>query len=289
MKRIHLRLFALSWLINTVVFCGALLVAGQGSARTMAAALAAALMGAAVLAWRGRTTVCPAAGVLQPALDQQGLLAQMASLIAHDLCNALSAVKINLQLLARPHGTRSEQDLERCRVALDQIAHIEQVIADLQAFARPAQLHKVVFDIREAVDTALRESLARAESRGVELARRDSPGPAVLRADQVRLAQVLQQLVANAIDASAAGGQITLQTEVDATGAVLLTIRDQGEGMAPEVLLHATEPFFTTKARGTGLGLTIADRLMRAHGGELEIESAPGRGTAVRLRFAAVD
>jgi two-component system, NtrC family, sensor histidine kinase HydH len=283
MKHLGLRLFVLSWLINTAVFCGTALVAGQRSASTLTAALVAALVAAAVLTWLMGRQPPP-----QPAADPQGMLSQMASLLAHDLCNALSAVKINLQLLARPHGSRSEQDLERCRVALDQIAHIEQVIADLQAFARPAQLQRVVFDVREAVDAALRESLAPAERKGIELARRDSPGPAVVCADRARLVHVLQQLVSNSIDASPPHACIRLHTETDALGAVVLMVSDEGEGMAADVQRRATEPFFTTKARGTGLGLTIAERLMRAHDGELLIESAPGRGTTVRLRFATV-
>ncbi|WP_454438763.1 ATP-binding protein [Thauera mechernichensis] len=103
------------------------------------------------------------------------------------------------------------------------------------------------------------------------------------------MAQALQQVLANAIDASSSGGRITLRTGSDVAGTVVLTISDEGEGMTKDVRLRATEPFFTTKARGTGLGLTIAQRLIRAHDGKLIIDSAPGRGTTVRLCFVAFD
>jgi signal transduction histidine kinase len=100
--------------------------------------------------------------------------------------------------------------------------------------------------------------------------------------DASALRQLVLNLLLNAAQALGDGGQITVTRRV-AGQQVVISVRDDGEGMTPELLAKVREPFFSTKSGGTGLGLAIAERIARAHGGLLEIESHPGQGTEVRV------
>jgi two-component system NtrC family sensor kinase len=123
-----------------------------------------------------------------------------------------------------------------------------------------------------------------------------SPDLPPVPADAAALRQVLLNLLTNAIDATEPPGTITVSAAVlpqnGRPGRSLeLTVADTGHGMAPEELRRAVEPFYTTKApgRGTGLGLAIVDHIVRAHGGQLEVESVRGQGTSVRVRLPMED
>jgi signal transduction histidine kinase len=96
--------------------------------------------------------------------------------------------------------------------------------------------------------------------------------------------QVLVNLVKNAMHAMTRGGTLTLQTGEGADG-VWVSVSDTGGGIPPEQINRIFEPFYTTKKRGTGLGLMIVQRIVRAHGGRIELESHVGRGTTFRIRL----
>jgi len=146
-------------------------------------------------------------------------------------------------------------------------------------------------------------ALSRALGEGVELRYDLDPGLPPCMADPARVEAALLDLLANARDAMPGGGRATVRTgtvvldeaAVLAGGDALrpgryvaLTVEDEGPGMPPEVLARAAEPFFTTKAgKGTGLGLATVHGFVRQSGGRMEITSAPGRGTAVRMLFPA--
>ena len=112
----------------------------------------------------------------------------------------------------------------------------------------------------------------------------------LIHADPAQLKQVLINLVKNAADAIGADGTITLRTRSETQGAgrrasvrALLEVEDTGPGIAPEVQKRLFDPFFTTKASGTGLGLSLAARMVEKHGGRLEYATAPGRGSTFRI------
>lgn len=218
------------------------------------------------------------------------VMERMASMLAHDLCNALSAVKVNLQILARQLAPDAAQHAERCRIALDQVDQIEHTIGDLQSFARPGSGEREPTDLRELINTALVDCLAAMESKRIRITRREAGGLPRIDGDRKRLAQVLLQILDNAIDASEPEGSIIVTARPDgkSAGWVEILISDNGCGMSEEVLHRATEPFFTTKARGSGLGLSIAERVVSHHGGTLDIRSSPEDGTTVLIRLPSV-
>jgi signal transduction histidine kinase len=127
--------------------------------------------------------------------------------------------------------------------------------------------------------------------RGVELQldlARDLPE---VRMDPVQVEQALLELVSNALDAMPQGGRLRLSARAGnngrSPGEIVVEIADTGVGIPEHVLPSVTEPFFTTRQEGTGLGLAIAKRFVEQNGGSLEIESAPGAGTTVRVRLPA--
>jgi signal transduction histidine kinase len=122
---------------------------------------------------------------------------------------------------------------------------------------------------------------------------RGGPSPARVLIDRAHLEQILLNLIVNARDATAPGGHLWLDVRVEERGGerwVALTATDDGSGMDPEVARRIFEPFFTTKGHaGTGLGLATVQRVVRAAGGTIEVESEPGRGTSFRIRLPATD
>jgi signal transduction histidine kinase len=108
--------------------------------------------------------------------------------------------------------------------------------------------------------------------------------------DANTLQQVLLNLVTNAWDAVERDGRVTIETSV-ATGAadvIRLVVADTGRGIEPEIVPRIFDPFFSTKATGTGLGLSITDGIVREHGGTIDVESSPGKGTRFVLTFPAL-
>jgi two-component system cell cycle sensor histidine kinase/response regulator CckA len=144
----------------------------------------------------------------------------------------------------------------------------------------PGDLNAVVSDLEPI--------LRRVAGRGVEVALELEGGLGKVKADRGGLEQVLLNLVANARDAMPQGGRLTLATRREGAGAVL-AVTDTGVGMDAETRARVFEPFFTTKGDGTGLGLAIVLDTARRHGGRVELDSEPGRGTAVRVWLPLAD
>jgi two-component system sensor histidine kinase FlrB len=105
-----------------------------------------------------------------------------------------------------------------------------------------------------------------------------------VRGDAAALEQLFLNLLLNAAQSLDDGGTVRVAVE-DGDGVVRVAVRDAGRGMSPEVRARLFEPFYTTRADGTGLGLPLARRIARAHGGEIDVESAPGAGTTVVVRL----
>lgn len=173
------------------------------------------------------------------------------------------------------------------RIIIEQIDHVSRTIRSLLDFARarPARLEAVDFaHAARAVAELLR---LEAERRGVriEVAGADT-GPELM-ADRDQLQQALVNLVMNALDACDRGGTIGMAAEPVAghAGGVKIVVRDDGRGISDEDRERVFDPFYTTKKRGqgTGLGLSIVSQIVRDHGGTVELDSAPGRGTTVTM------
>ena len=224
-------------------------------------------------------------------------LGEMASGIAHDLNNALAPVVGFTELLLTVPGAL--EDTERAR---EQLLLVEagakdavEVVRRLREFYRPrgdgeafeaVDLRAIATQVIALTEPRWRNQ-AQAEGRTVEIKTDLQLVPAI-SGSASELREALTNVLLNAVDALPAGGEITVSTRL-LDGRVAIEVHDSGVGMSEETRTRCLEPFFTTKgASGTGLGLAMVHGTVRRHSADIAIESAPGRGTTIRLSFAAI-
>lgn len=209
-------------------------------------------------------------------------LGKLASGIAHDFNNVLQAVGGSLALILR-----APADLVRVQrmaaLARDAVARGSAITGRMLSLARRADLHAGPVDA-SALLSDLQVVLDHTLGSGVRVEVDVPPGLPPLLADRAQLETVLINLATNARDAMPRGGTFLLSAGLE-DGAMRIEAADSGEGMAPDVLARAREPFYTTKpaGAGTGLGLALAHGFAEQSGGKLRIDSAPGHGTVVTL------
>jgi len=225
--------------------------------------------------------------------DRMASMGRLAGGVAHEINNPLSYVIANLTFvsdelprLAIPADRRTDLDetLEEAREGLDRV---REIVRDLRAFSRPVDDRHGLVDPRAVLESAI--GLCRNEIRHrarIVMELTDAPH---VYASEARLGQLFLNLLLNAAYAiperEAEGHEIRVKLCADATGGVEIEITDTGVGIAPEHLPHVFDPFFTTKplGEGRGLGLAVCHGIVHALGGEIGIDSTPGRGTTVRL------
>ncbi|MCK5444924.1 MAG: PAS domain S-box protein [Rhodospirillaceae bacterium] len=230
----------------------------------------------------------------------QGLAAmgRMASMVAHDLRNALSTIKMNLQILSRQQNKNQtdKADEEHFQIALGQVRYMEEFLADMLIYARPESLRIQPCDIVEIVSDVVAAEQALAKGRGIELVAIHNDAIPMVKGDLLKLNSVMHNLIENAVHAMADGGNITItiseQVVPSPSGAgdavfACIDVADTGPGIPQHLLGEITEPFFTTRAKGTGLGLAIAKRIIEQHGGMLSFETSEGQGTTVSFTLPA--
>ncbi|WP_224242284.1 sensor histidine kinase [Hyalangium gracile] len=201
--------------------------------------------------------------------------------IAHELKNPLATVKGLTQLMAREAGR--PQSVERLQVLSGEVARMQGILEEFLNFSRPlVPLSVSAVDLGALCDEALVLHEGLAGERGVRLERRGSAQVSAA-CDPRKVRQVLMNLLHNAIEASPPGGQVTVTVEPTPAGDARVRVRDEGPGLAPEVEGRAFEAGVTTKARGSGLGLTVARALARQHGGEVTLTNGTPGGCVAEL------
>ncbi len=216
-------------------------------------------------------------------------LGQMASGVAHDFNNLLAAISGRTQLLlGRIDDPVQKRWLQAIKLAADDGA---QTVRRLQEFTRirrdqpfvAVDLNNIIRGALEVTETRWRED---AQSRGIVIAVETALPPLPpIGGDAVELREMMTNLILNAVDAMPQGGRLRLSSSADDTE-VEARIEDTGVGMSEEVRQKLFDPFFTTKGpKGTGLGLSITYGIVTRHGGRIVVESEPGRGSSIRLRF----
>jgi len=204
-------------------------------------------------------------------------LGQFAAAIAHDIRTPLTSISLNVQILRRKLAL-SEDDVEHLDIALEELARLDRSVAEILEFAKPVKLVSESIDVGELVDTTTRQLGPVLSEKHVSL-RCEPRGDAVsVRGDRQRLRQVLVNLVDNAADASTPGAEVTMRV-VPRASSIAIEVSDRGRGISEADLPRIFEPFFTTRPDGTGLGLSIVHKVVRAHGGDLEVKSTVGTGS----------
>jgi len=211
----------------------------------------------------------------------------------HELKNPLSTLGLHLSLLEEdwrkdegPRARRSLQVLGRLR---SEVGRLNDILEDFLRYARTDTLELAPTDLNSVVEHVARFVEPELRAQKVSLQVLADQGLPYALADQSRLRQALLNLVINARQAmEKRGGQITLITRREGDG-LAIEVLDDGPGMSAEVLARCWEPWYSTKAGGSGLGLPTVRRLMEAHGGGMDLQSTPGRGTRAVLRLPAME
>jgi PAS domain S-box-containing protein len=231
--------------------------------------------------------------------DRLASLGQLAAGIAHEINNPLAYVALNLELARRtlreagevaPLLTRSLADSE------DGVARVRAIVRELDAFGRGDEQRLSAVDVNRALDAAIRIADSKIRHR-VELVKAYG-SPPLANANELRLGQVFINLLVNAVDAIAEAGppprplpshEIRVRTGVLPDGRAFAEVSDTGVGMTSEVKGRIFDTFFTTKpiGAGTGLGLSICHRIVTSLGGEITVDSEPGRGSTFRVALPA--
>jgi PAS domain S-box-containing protein len=232
----------------------------------------------------------------QTVLQQERLraLGQMASGVAHDINNAISPVAIYADSLLEREPGMSDRVRNALTVIQQCIHDVARTVSRMRDFYRKREPQLVLerVDLNRIVSGVIELTRSRwrdlPQERGVVIEVRPEladPLPLILGAEN-EIRDALTNLVLNAIDAMPEGGVLTLRTRVTSLEHLTLEVTDTGVGMDEETRQHCLEPFFTTKGeRGTGMGLAMVYGMVERHSSELAIDSAPGKGTTVRLIF----
>ena len=237
-------------------------------------------------------------------------LTLLAASVAHEIGNPLNALHIHLQLMSReikklrqpttPLGERglsrrptrlapdtidAAQKLENyLDVAKGEIVRLDYIVTQFLQAIRPSVPQLAPASLNDVVRETLELLGPELSNRGLNVREKTARSLPLAPMDRAQMKQVLVNLIKNAMQAMTRGGTLTLET--GQTGdAVWVSVADTGGGIPPDRINHIFEPFYTTKKKGTGLGLMIVQRIVRQHGGHIEVESRVNEGTTFRIRL----
>lgn len=211
-------------------------------------------------------------------------IGKLAASLAHEIKNPLAGISGAIQVI---RDKMSPEDPNRSIIGeiVSQIHRLDAAVRDLLLYARPTMPRKMEMSLSDAVRRVL---MVLAEEPALQhvIVESSYHENSFIWADGSQVEQLLLNLLINAGHASYAGGQIKVLIRPHGE-MVHLSVIDSGTGMTPEVRDRAFEAFYTTKTRGTGLGLSICKRIVDTHGGTIDLESTPGKGTTVHVHLPA--
>ena len=220
--------------------------------------------------------------------EQLAAVGQLAAGVAHEVRNPLTGIKLLLQAAVRATGP-TPLTADRLHLLLQEVARIERTVQSLLDFARTAPPDRQLQDLRSVVEMAVGLAQGRAEAKAVAICTEAPQNPLPASVDQDQLLALLTNLLANAIDATPTGGQVGVTTGLDSNGMIRVEVWDTGSGIDPGVADRLFDPFVTTKPTGTGLGLNVARRVARDHGGTLTVADRPGGGACFTLTLPTAE
>jgi two-component system sensor histidine kinase HydH len=230
-------------------------------------------------------------GNLLPATEKRDQLARLLKRLAHEIRNPLSSLDVHFQLLEEDLNALSPpvtaQLASRLTIIHGELHRLDSIVERFLKLAGPSALELVAVEIRKIITHVCELLRPEASNRQVEILIETPADLPAVPADSVRLTQVLLNIVINGIQAVTGPGQVKVSA-TRAGEALLLRVQDTGPGIPPEKLGDIFDPYFTTKAEGSGLGLWIAQQIAVAHGGDLRAENAPGGGALFTLTLPLV-
>ena len=224
--------------------------------------------------------------------ERLNALTMLAAGVAHEIGNPLNSLNIQLQLLARrlrklPDAQRKDL-VKSVDVAKEEIARLDTIIRQFLGAIRPARLERRLENVNQLVEESVRFLNAETTDRNIivetEL-RSDLP---LLELDRTQIKQAFFNVIRNAFQAMKSGGILRIRTDMD-DRFVSIKFADTGGGIPEAEMSKIFEPYFTTKAAGSGLGLLIVRRIVREHGGEIELLNDSGQGLSLTMKLPLDD
>ncbi|MBE0605710.1 MAG: HAMP domain-containing protein [Deltaproteobacteria bacterium] len=213
----------------------------------------------------------------------------LAATVAHEINNPLTGVYTYIRLMERKidQGQHGSEDIAKYKGFLDtmrrEVERTTAIVQNLLDFTRPKDPVRKGMDLVKVMEESLTLVANKVKLANVEVEKFLNPLPEI-QADPAHMKQVCLNLLINACEAMEEGGTLTIRSEYDPdANTVAVSVRDTGIGIAKEDLERIFDPFFSTKKKGTGLGLSVVNGIVTRHGGKVEIDSAPGKGTEFRV------
>lgn len=217
--------------------------------------------------------------------EKLAALGQLVAGVAHEIRTPLSLIRTRIQLWQRGMGSRRVKSFtpDAMKAVLGELDRVEEIVRKLLYFSKQRALRKQSIDIREFLETTLDALTADFRRKKIRVERDLAVEGVVCEADPAELREVFFNLFQNAIDALPSGGTVSVRVRSHAED-LLVIVEDDGAGVPPSHADRIFDPFFTTKETGVGLGLSIANEIVRSHGGRLEYSASPGGGS----RFSVI-
>jgi signal transduction histidine kinase len=223
--------------------------------------------------------------VAQEEIVQSEKLAAMGYLsagMAHEIRNPLNSISLFVQLMRQT--TVEPDQLEHQSKILKEVDRIDSIIRKLLDSSRRTRVISSDVQINQVIDNALEAFSLQIETRKIQVVRLYHCIPSPITADPTELEQIFTNLFLNAMDAMSRGGRLTIEI-FEKDERVIVRVGDSGSGIAEDILPSIFEPFFSTKSRGTGMGLPVAQRIARMYEGSMDVEFSSPEGTTFRLEF----
>ena len=214
-------------------------------------------------------------------------MGQLAAGVAHEIRNPLNAVSLAVQRIQREYAPQQAENREEfqdlIRTVRQEIRRLDVTIEDFLSLSRGGRLALRPVAIVELLKSILLLVRAEADSKGIRIETSwEDPGATAVM-DENRMRQALLNLIKNAFESITGPGTLTVSVKGRSQNRVGIEIADTGAGISPGDLEVIFSPDYTTKEKGLGLGLSIALQIIRAHDGELQVHSEPGRGTTFEI------
>ena len=211
-------------------------------------------------------------------------IGRLTSGVGHEVKNPINAIVVHLELLKTKLGATPSPANRHLEVIDSEIHRLDRVVQTLVDFSRPVEVKLLEYDLRHIVADVVTLSAAEMSTRNVTLTSRQPSYPMIVKVDVDLLKQAVINVVQNGAQAMPQGGNLLVILEEDGKSAVI-RVKDEGEGISPELQAKIFDLYFTTKSGGSGIGLAMTYRILQLHHGSIDVQSELGRGSEFQLRI----